>query len=343
MAATLAIKTTHPALFATGLATPPLSPNTPIRCKPAPAPTAPVVSYAQLRAHHVHALKYTIAKWRWEQNNGGYLKGEDAWLKCNEIIGKLEKELVDVQAAQKGLDRFPNCFAPTAFPKVHGPYFKEQLEEEKKVQAEKDKVMDDKLDAQFPFIKQLFIGPRTKQQARNDKMLREMLKEGDFDEISMLLPSLNMRMLMEGQAKKGGAAPSPAGAGPKKTYEQLRLEKEAEKIVKMQKEAGIEPGAVGMKRRGSTVPRIGPMTKEEWVATLPKFGPQTKQEVMLPAQREQRHAILTWLRRPWPVYDPDAADLMVQLGRMAIKKLDAETKAQKVKEMVKQKEAVKAA
>ncbi|ORX33402.1 hypothetical protein BD324DRAFT_639994 [Kockovaella imperatae] len=319
----LTIKTTHPALFATGLATPPMSPNTPVKSKPV-IPTAPIVSYAQLRKFHVTALNYQIAKLRWEQNNGGYLKGEDAWLGHNNVIAKLEKELKDVQEAQKGLDRFPNCFAPTAFPKPHGPPSKEQLDEERKLKAEETKVMDAELDAQFPFIKQMFIGPRTKQQAKNDRMLRDLMKEGDFDDLSMLLPSKNMRMLMEGQAKKAGGAPPPPSGGPKKTYEQVRLEKEAEKVAAMRKES--PSGGAAKKPRA---PRIGPLTREEWIATLPRFGPITKAEAMLPAQREQRHAILTWLRKPWPVFDPDAADLMVDLGRLAVRKLDQETKAVK--------------
>ena len=314
----LTIKTSHPALFATGLVTPPMSPNTPILSKPV-TPTAPVVSYAQLRRHHVTAVKYQISKLRWEQANGGYLKGEDAWLGHNNVIAKLEKELKDAQEAQKGLDRFPNCFSPAAFPAPHGPPSKGQFDEEKRKKAEEVKAMDEKLDTQFPFIKQMFIGPRTKQQARNDRQLRDLLKDGDFDDISVLLPSENMKMLMEGGKK---AAPPPPG--PKKTYEQIRLEKEAEKIAALRKDSA--PTAPK-----KAAPRIGPLTHDEWHATLPKFGPITKSHALLPAQREQRHAILTWLRKPWPVYDADAAEMMVAMGRMALKKLDAEAKAAKVK------------
>ena len=242
----LTIKTSHPALFATGLVTPPMSPNTPILSKPV-TPTAPVVSYAQLRRHHVTAVKYQISKLRWEQANGGYLKGEDAWLGHNNVIAKLEKELKDAQEAQKGLDRFSNCFSPAAFPAPHGPPSKEQFDEEKHKKAEEVKAMDEKLDTQFPFIKQMFIGPRTKQQARNDRQLRDLLKDGDFDDISVLLPSENMRMLME-----GGKKATPPPPGPKKTYEQIRLEKEAEKITALRKDSA--PTAPK-----KAAPRIGPL------------------------------------------------------------------------------------
>lgn len=269
---------------------------------------------------HASSLKYMIAKLRWEQVNNGYLRGEDAWLNHNKIIGKLEKELTEVEAAQKGLDRFPNCYAVTAIPKPHGPPSKEQFEAEKKAKEAEDKAMDEKLDAQFPFIKQLFIGPRTKQQARNDKLMREMMKEGDFDDLSVLLPSENMRMLMEGQqAKKQGGA-----GGQKKSYEQIRQEKEKAKLAA----AADAPKKVSP---AAAAPRIafGPKTYEEYLASLPKFGPVTLQEHLLPTQREQRHVILTWLRKPWPVFDSEAAELMEKLGRLALKKLDLEVKTAK--------------
>jgi hypothetical protein len=313
---------THPALFANTLLTPPLTPTSPTVLKPV-APTPPVVSYPQLRAHHATALRYIIAKLRWEQANNGYLRGEDAWLNHNKVIGKLEKELHDVEEAQKGLDRFPNCFAATAFPKPHGPLSKSEYDAKKKAEAEEAKALDDKLDAQFPFIKQLFIGPRTKQQARNDKMMREMMKEGDFDDLSVLLPSENMRMLMEGQAAKKAAG--PAGAQ-KKSYEQIRLEKEKAKLAALGVEA---PKKVTQGSPASPRPKFGPLTYQEYVASLPKFGPVTLQEYLLPTQREQRHVILSWLRKPWPVFDSEAAELMEKLGRLALKKLDVETKTAK--------------
>ena len=316
MTTTLTVKPTHPALLVTGLPTPPSTPTSPIVLKPI-APTPPVVSYAQLRAHHATALKYIIAKLRWEQANNGYLRGEDAWLNHNHVIGKLEKELHEVEAAQKGLDRFPICFAATATPKPHGPPSKEQFDAQKKAEADEVEAFNQKLDAQFPFIKQLFIGPRTKQQARNDKLLRELMKDGDFDELSVLLPSENMRLLLEGQAKKA------QGGGQKKPYEQVRMEKEKAKIA----EALAEPKKVASP--ATPAQRIGPLTHEEYIATLPKFGPQTRDEYLLPTQREQRHVILSWLRKPWPVFDQDAAELMEKLGQLALKKLDADAKSTK--------------
>lgn len=93
MATTLAVKPSHPALLVTGLATPPLTPTSPLKPSPVP-PSRPVHSYTQLRAHHASALKYVIAKLRWEQMNNGYLIGEDAWLNHNMVIGLLEKELM---------------------------------------------------------------------------------------------------------------------------------------------------------------------------------------------------------------------------------------------------------
>ncbi|KAK1921889.1 hypothetical protein DB88DRAFT_428842, partial [Papiliotrema laurentii] len=274
------------------------------------APTPPVHSYAQLRAHHSFALKYMVAKLRWEQVNNGYLRGEDAWLNHNHIIGKLEAELKEVEAAQKGLDRFPNCFAATASPKPHGPWSKEQFDAKKKAEEEEEKAINAKLDAQFPFIQQLFIGPRTKQQARNDKLLREMLKEGDWDDLSLLLPSENMRLVMQGQQKKSPASPQ------KKPYDQIRMEREKAKIAEQQ----ATPKKVAPAPT-SPPKRYGPMTYQEHIASLPKYGPPTLQEYLLPIQREQRHVILTWLRKPWPVFDEDAAELMEKFGRLALRKL----------------------
>ena len=317
----LTVKPSHPALLTTGLATPPLTPISPRTPAPPIRPTAPVVSYAQLRAAHALSLRYAIAKLRWNQANNGYFKGEDAWFNHNRVVSILETELSNVEAAQQSLDRFPNCFAPVAFPKPHGPFRKEQLDDAAKAAAEKQKMLDQRLDAQFPFIKQLFIGPRTKQQARNDRMLRDWMDEGDFDNLS-LLPSENMQLLMEGQAKK--AAGGVAGAN-RKSYEQARMEKEKAKITTALEQEAAAVAAT--KKVTPAVAKYGPMTEEEWIATLPKYGPQTRGEVMLPTQREQRHVILSWLRKPWSVFDDDAAEMMEKLGRMALKKMDAEARA----------------
>ena len=233
----------------------------------------------------------------------------------------------DCQAAQKGLDRFPNCYASTAFPKPHGPLAKAEVEAKEAKDAEELKIINAKLDAQFPWLPQLFIGPRTKQQARNDKLLRELLREGDFEDLSVLLPSENMRYLMEGGPKKGqGHGHGHAHKGDKKSYEQVRYEREKAKVAEaLAAVNGGEPKKV------TPPPRIGPMTKEEWMGTLPVYGPKTLQEYLLPTQREQRHVILSWLRKPWPVFDPDAAELMEKMGRLALKKLEADAKEAKIK------------
>ena len=331
MATALTLKTSHPALLANGLMTPPLTPTNPICQKPI-APTTPVASYKQLRAHHTAAVRHVITKIRWEQQNSGYLRGEDAWLGSNLIINKLEKELKDIESAQKGLDRFPNCHAPTAFPKEHGPLSKQQKDAEETAAADKWKETNHKLEDRYPWIKQLFIGPMTKQQARNDIKLRELMAEGDgeMSDIEALLPSENWGVLMN----KIGGGPKPK-AGPKKSYEQQRMEKEQAKIDAALKEAGI---AESTKEAGAAK-AFGPITKEEWLATLPKFGPMTKGEYLLPAQREQRHVILTWLREPWREYDHDVAEMMDKMGRMALKRMRGEaktgkaTKAEKVEQV----------
>ena len=314
--ATLAIKPSHPALLTTGYATPPLTPTSPLTARPL-APTTPVHSYAQLRAHHATALKYMIAKLRWSQANSGYLRGEDAWANHNMMIAKLEKELNQVESAQKGLDRFPNCYAVWATPEPHGPLSKEQVENKKAAEAKELKEANEKLDAHFPFIKQLFIGPRTKQQARHDKLLREMMLENDFDELELLLPSENLRMLEEGQARKG------SGGGQKKSYEQQRQEKEEAKIAA---QFDVPKKVVTPEQPR---PQYGPKTYEEYLASLPIYGPKTLEEYLLPTQREQRHVILTWLRKPWPTFDNEAAELMEKLGRLALKKMDVEIKTAK--------------
>ncbi|XAO26200.1 hypothetical protein I312_105034 [Cryptococcus bacillisporus CA1280] len=165
----------------------------------------PASSYAALRAHHTYPLRYVIAKLRWEQSNNLYLPGQDAVWNHDQMIIELEKGLHNVEEAKKSLNKFPNCFAPVWFPKPHGPRTQEEDEEIKKLEAEKDKIIDKNLNQHFPFLKQLFIGPKTKQQACNDRLLREQLREGDFEDVSVLLPSANMKMLLAEQQKKAGA------------------------------------------------------------------------------------------------------------------------------------------
>ncbi len=248
------------------------------------------------------------------------------------MISKLEDEVADVEEAQKGLDRFPNCFAPTAFPKPHGPPSKEQFEKEIKEERERLKELDEKLEAHFPWVRQLFIGPMTLNQARKNKMLREALAEGDLDDedLSVLLPSVNMRMLVEGgphgenlKADKEKKDKNHDGGEKekkeKKPYQQERYEKERAKV-----NAALEASPP---KKSSPKPRVGPLTKEEWIASLPKFGPLAQAEALLPAQREQRHAILTWLRKPWGVYDEQAAGLLERLAKVAGSKLESEARA----------------
>ncbi|WVQ79804.1 hypothetical protein IAT38_001904 [Cryptococcus sp. DSM 104549] len=333
-------KHSHPAIH-TYLATPPLtptSPTTPTRpSAPKSTPITPVTpapSYAMLRAHHAYALKYTIAKLRWDQVNNLYLPGQDADWNHDQVIICLEKELHNVEEAQRVLDRFPNCFAPISFPKPHGPQTSEEAAELKRLEEEREKLINDKLDAQFPFLKQLFIGPMTKQQARNDKLLREQMREGDFEDLSILLPSANMRMLMNEQQKKAGA--------PRKNYEQHRMEKERAKVAAML-EAAAEPAAAaplkvttsaaaaaGAGPAAAPARRIGPLTKEEHLASLPFFGPLTKEAAAFATQRRHRQLILGWLHKPWGKYDEEAAGLMEKLAETAKGRMEEER--EKIKE-----------
>ncbi|RSH92045.1 hypothetical protein EHS25_009416 [Saitozyma podzolica] len=321
MAAALTLKPSHPALL-TQIPTPPATPTSPIttsRSYPVVPQSGPVVDYALLRSHHAYSLRYVIAKLRWEQANNDYIRGEDAWLNHNRMIAKLETELRDCEEARKGLDKFPDfCFAPIAFPKPHGPLSKEQFEAEKKRTANKEKELDAQLEKQFPFIKKLFIGPMTKQQARNDKLLREQLKEGDFEDLDALLPSENLRMAMRGNKVAG--AEKEQKPKDKRPYEAIRLEKEKAKIDAM---LGTSPAPP---KKVTPAPKIGPVTREEYIASLPVEGPKNKGDALLPVQREQRHAILTFLRRPWPAFDEEAAGLMEKLGRLAVKRLNDEVK-----------------
>ncbi|WVQ99071.1 hypothetical protein IAU59_006203 [Kwoniella sp. CBS 9459] len=360
-------KLSHPALLSTGLATPPLTPlplpqSPTTRSQPPPAAhkrsqsaikcggpgsasgaagTAgaaakmppPVPSYALLRSNHAFALRYTIAKLRWEQVNGQYIPGQDADWGHDHVIAKLEKELRGVEEAQKGLDRFSSiCFAPTAEPRPHGPRTKEEAEEAERAEVEQQRAADAKQNEQYPFLKQLFIGPMTKQQARNDKMLREQLKEGDWEDVSLLLPSENLRNFLAQQQKR--AAPAGAGAGgAKKTYEQVRYEKEKAKV-SAYLQANPTPAllaaataAGGGANRKEGVARIGPLTKEEWHASLPVYGPPTKGEAMLPLQRAQRAQVIRMLQKPWGEYNERAAGAIETLAELAKERIEEEKKA----------------
>ncbi|WVW82691.1 hypothetical protein I302_104702 [Kwoniella bestiolae CBS 10118] len=337
-------KLSHPALL-TGLASPPLTPissgvsikRNSLNVTPKPQPPEP--SYAMLRAHHAYALKYTIAKLRWDQVNNLYLPGQDADWNHNEMIAKLEKELHDVQEAQKGLDQFPNCFSPIAFPKPHGPLTKEKFEENKKVEQEKEKRINEELEKVFPFLKRLFIGPMTKMQAKRDFLLREQLKDNDLEDISILIPTENKKWLMAQQDKKVANRPTN-----RKTYEQQRYEKEKAKVA-----AQLEVLAKQKKEQAERNPPrkpFGPLTKEEWIATFPVYGPKTYNEAMLPSQREQRHAIISWLQRPWGVYNEKASKAMEALAELAKESLEEEKvlreKLRKRKEEMKKVELIRA-
>ncbi|WWD01004.1 hypothetical protein V866_007942 [Kwoniella sp. B9012] len=339
-----ATRISHPALL-TGLASPPLTPISPTTTTTkrnslhASKLQPPEPSYAMLRAHHAYALKYTIAKLRWEHVNNLYLPGQDADWNHNEMINKLEKELHNVQEAQKGLDQFSNCFAPIAFPKAHGPLTKEKFEGNKKVEMEKEKRINEELEKVFPFLKRLFIGPMTKMQAKRDFLLREQLKDNDLEDISMLIPTENKKWLMAQQEKKQANHPTN-----RKSYEQQRFEKEKQKVA-----AHLELLAKQKKEQEEKEPPrkpLGPLTKEEWIATLPVYGPKTYDEVMLPSQREQRHNIISWLQRPWGTYNEKASKAMEALAELAKESLEEEKalreKLRKRKEELKKVELIKA-
>lgn len=318
----LSIEPSHPALLPpTGLLTPPLTPTTPTKTTHI-TPTKPNVSYPMLRAHHATALKYMIGKLRWDQVNNNYLRGEDAWINHNNVIDKLEKELADCEQAQKGLDQFPNCYAAVSFPKQHGPLTKEKVEGDAKAEKAKREEMDKKLDEHYPWIKQLFIGPRTKNQARYDRILRDQMIEGDLDQedLELLLPSENRRLLEGGPEKKVAGG----GAGKeKKSYEQVRYEKEKAKIAALHDFP---------KKVVKESPRIGPMTKEEFLASLPIFGPPTKEEALLPVQRQQRQILLRWLQDPWGEYREEVDTLMGKLGGVALGDLEKRARAEAKKD-----------
>lgn len=328
-------KHSHPARY-TYLATPPLTLTTPTTSllpsgglstgisHVKSSSMDPLPSYAALRAHHAYALRYIIAKLRWEQANNLYLPGQDAVWNHDQMIIELEKELHNVEEAKKSLNKFPNCFAPVWFPKPHGPRTPEEDEEIKKLEAEKDKIIDEKLNQHFPFLKQLFIGPKTKQQARNDRLLREQLREGDFEDLSVLLPSANMKMLLAEQQKKAGA--------PKKNYEQQRMEKERAKIAAYLEAHPQSPRKINMSNPAS-VPMasvsskfFGPLTKEQHVASRVKTSLQIKDQMLYEEQRRQRQIILGWLHKPWDKYDKEAAVLMETMAELAKERLDVKKK-----------------
>ncbi|WVR05420.1 hypothetical protein IAU60_002435 [Kwoniella sp. DSM 27419] len=337
--ATALPKLTHPAL-AHGPAPPPRSPvlaqgqgqgkrSPPAKVQPRP----PAPSYHLLRSHHATALRYTITKLRWEQANGQYLAHQDAdWLH-DVIIDKLEKELKGVEAARKGLDRFDICFAPTAQPKPHGPLTRDEEVENKRLEREKDKVIQVELEKRYPFLKQMFIGPMTKQQARNDKMLRELLKEGDEEDIPMLLPSENMRWFIADQARRAGlhAHPAVLGGAQKRSYEHARFDKEKAKVAAYlethpQPRAPPSPKALGW-GPGPLAGRVGPLTKDEWMSTLPMFGPPTELEALLQVQRAHRSQVIRFLQKPWGTYNERAAGAIEILAALAREKFDEEKKA----------------
>ncbi|WWC60736.1 uncharacterized protein I303_103312 [Kwoniella dejecticola CBS 10117] len=332
-------KASHPALLV-GLTTPPL---TPLPTSPAthgrhntlpatPKLQPPEPSYAMLRAHHAYALKYMIAKLRWDQVNNLYIPGQDADWNHNEMLHKLEKELQDVKEAQKGLDKFPNCFAPIAFPKPHGPVTKEKFEELEKIKAEKEKKINEEMEKHFePFLRRMFIGPLTKLQAKRDFLLREQLKDNDLEDVSMLIPTENKRYILAQNEKRMHAhahayahrpGHGPAPPRDKKSYEQQRYEKEKIRVALQLEKIAKEKAA--KEKENPPKKRIGPMTKEEWVATLPQYGPRTYQEAMLPKQRAQRHDIITWLQRPWGRYNEKASKAMEVLAELAKEGLEEE-------------------
>ncbi|KAK8869681.1 hypothetical protein IAR55_000249 [Kwoniella newhampshirensis] len=358
-------KLTHPALRM-GLATPPLTPTSPTSAGghfPAPragADTAnpgatlqgkknsslqpstrvvkivpklihPAPSYALLRATHVYALRYMIAKLYWEKANNQYHPYQDAEWNHDTIISDLENELKDVQAAQKGLDRFPSiAYAPISFPKMHGPRTREEEVELTKKGYEERRILDMKLDERFPFLRQLFVGPKTKQQAKNDRRVREQLQYGNQDDLEFLLPAANLEILEKRIANP--PVPGYKAPPPRKTHEQIRMEKERAKIaayLEANPPQGFVPRDEKDKQGNIRIPRIGPLTKEEYIQTLPRFGPLTREQALLPKQREQRHQILDWMRRPWSQWDEQAAALMDQLAKLARERLEEGKKAAK--------------
>ena len=273
---------------------------------------APVVDYAMLRQHHATTICYVIAKVRWDQAHNGYTRDEKTGNILIRVIADMEAELKMVEAAQKGLDQFPDfAYAPFADPKPHGPQSAAQLQAAKDKERKRIEDRDKLLERDFPWLKQLFIGPKTRQQARDDRAVREKMEHNNFDDLEHLLPAENWAMAIgEGKREK------------RKSYWEIRMEREKKIIKRMQEEK--EAHDDDEPRVRSTVKEdtlVGPVTRDEHIASLPAYGPLTRQEAMLPIQREQRHYILNLLKRPWPVYDDEMAQIMEQMGSLALEKL----------------------
>ncbi|WVN86348.1 uncharacterized protein L203_101511 [Cryptococcus depauperatus CBS 7841] len=330
-------KLSHPAQY-TYLATPPLTPTPTLPAQKSSTRPAvvyqstanPVPSYAALRAHHAYAVRHIIAKLRWEHDNNFYIADQDAQWNIRQLITHLETELCGVEEARKGLDKFPNAFSPLSVPAAHGPRTAQEEQKIRKLEAENIKFIDEKLDEIFPIIKQLFIGPMTKQQARNDRLLRDRLRNGHSEGISVLLPSANKR-LFEGQKKK---------SGPNKNYEQKRMDKERAKIAAyLEKNPQVEAKDDAPRRVSNATAQmfngvrkfIGPLTEEQYLASLPMHGPLTKNQTLHEMQRRQRQLILGWLHKPWNKYDEEAAGLIEKMAAVALGRLE-ETHKEKVEE-----------
>jgi hypothetical protein len=280
-----------------------------------------------LRAFHATAIKYVINKLRWEQCNNGYIPGASAWEFHNTMIHKLEDELKSVECAQEGLDKFPLCYYPIAETVKHGPVTLDVVVAREMKDATRDKMIDKELEKAYPFFRQLNIGPRTKYQDKAHAELRDILMSGGYypDDLEELLPTENLRRYLAGEPfddRKPSPRPAPVQAiapipKPRRlTYDEARVEKENAKIAQQLKDKGIEMPIPEVPKK------IGPITKEDFLAQLPKYGPKTKAEVMLPIQREQRQVILTWLRQPWGEYDEEAAALIHKMGNLAFARLE---------------------
>lgn len=311
--------------------------------KPAPASAIapPVPCYSMLRAQHATAIRYVLAKLRWDQTHSGYIPGCDPWEKIAIMIAKLEEELAGVEAAQRTLDKWVNCHYPIApLPsKVVpcGPPSYEQLRAEEEEDRKRELALDKQLFAQFPFLKPAIIGPRTRSQQKAHVEMRKVIFEGDFymDDLEEMMPDENLKCLLAGEdpdpygdRRKKQPQPPPGYKMRKLTYDEMRCDKENAKIAKQLEERGIELPALPQEKKKSPA-QCGPMTKEEYLASLPKFGPKTKAEAMLPIQREQRQMILAWLKQPWPTYDDEAAGLMHKLGTLAFVRMEEKVKAKK--------------
>ncbi|ODN87427.1 hypothetical protein L198_07053 [Cryptococcus wingfieldii CBS 7118] len=301
------------------------TPNLPARrtSKTAQDLPNPTPSYAALRSMHAYALKYVMARLRWDQSNNMYLPGQDGVWNHDQVIHELEDELKNVEDAQETLDQWPEVFAPVWFPEPHGPKTKEQDAEIKKLEERKEAIIDAKLHEAFPWIKQIFIGPKTKKQAANDKLLREQMRNGFFDNMTFLLPSENKRMALEHNQKKAAA--------PRKNYEQRRMEKERAKVAAYLEAHPQAPRQVAGTATSTPAPTsakpIGPLTKDQALAALPKQGPASKDQVLHEVQRRQRQMILGWLHKPWNKYDEEASGLIEKLALMARDRLGEQKKA----------------